>query len=114
MMNKKENEQESPSMDAVDLGQQTFENALKVYASWMTATNEVQTEAMRFVGERLKKDLQMPAKFAACGSPFDIYQEQIEFASTMVEDYADESRKIAGMLSEAIEHGSSQFTLIRP
>ena len=114
MKNDQETGMNSPALDAVDLGQQTFENAVKICAAWMNTTNEMQSETIRFVGERLRKDMQMPAKFAACGSPFDVYQEQVEFASTMVADYADESWKMAGMLSEAIESGQSQLTAIRP
>ncbi len=99
---------------ASEIGQDSLQSMMRSYSTWLETTVKLQSEAARFVTERVRKDMEMPSRLAACGSPQDIYQEQLDFASTLFSDYTDEGQKIAGILSKAAENGGSPLTVIRP
>ncbi len=95
---------------ATAMGQESLQTMMRSYSAWMQTAAELQTETARFMAERVRKDMEMPARLVACGNPLDVYQEQMDFASTMMSDYSDEGQKIAGILSKAAENGRSQGT----
>ncbi len=111
---KKSDHEASILESASDFGQDSLQSMMRSYTTWLETTVELQSEAARFVTDRVRKDMEMPGRIAACGSPQDIYQEQMDFASTLFTDYTDEGQKIAGILSKAAENGGSPLTVIRP
>lgn len=98
---------------AAAMGQDSLQAMMRSCSTWMQTAAELQTETARFVAERVRKDMEMPARIAACGNPLDIYQEQMDFASTMMSDYSDEGQKIVGILSKAVENGRAEATAAR-
>lgn len=66
----------------------------------MRTAGRVQSEAMRFVAERLSKDLEMPARLARCQSVESVLEEQWKFTTTLMQDYGAESRRLLDMLTK--------------
>ena len=111
---KNSDHEESIFESASDIGQDSLQSMMRSYSTWLETTVELQSEAARFIADRVRKDMEMPGRIAACGSPQDIYQEQMDFASTLFTDYTDEGQKIAGILSKAVESEGSSLTIVRP
>jgi len=113
-------QEKSPDLEASTfgsatlMGQESLQSIMRSYTAWIETAVELQTETAKFVTERVRKDMELPARIAACGNPQDIYQEQVEFASTMITDYSDESQKITDILGKAVQNSGSPLTIIRP
>ncbi len=71
--------------------EQTFTPLLRSYNVWLDSAAKVQAESLRFILDRVRKDLEMPARLAECKSPVDMLEVQAKFASTMVSDYLTET-----------------------
>ena len=84
-----------------DANQQSMQTVLRSYTAWLQSTCQVQTEMLRFINKRIREDMEMPARFAQCKNPAEIVENQMSFATTMFQDYADESQKLLDLMAKA-------------
>jgi len=83
---------------SASMGRQPYEQALE---SWKQSSDVVfkrfvehQIEICRFFGRRWERYLGLPEQFARCKTPADVAQLEMEFATRMAQDYAEESAKL--------------------
>ena len=67
---------------------------------------DVQRQSIELMSERMRKAMELPARFAECRNPADLAKFQAEFASTMVSDYFEAARKMLTVLTDATQRNS--------
>lgn len=70
------------------------------YVDWLKNANRLQAEAIRFVGDRFNKDVQMIARFAACKQPEEFLSLQSAAANELVKDYLAEGARWITLLGD--------------
>lgn len=86
--------------DIAAKGEQSMQTIMQSYNTWLRSAGQVQAEMLRFINKRICEDLEMPVRMAQCKSPADMVERQMSFANTMMEDYADESRKMMALMTD--------------
>ncbi len=76
---------------------------LNSYEKWVRSTVQIQSELLDFVGMRIKKDLEVPQRLAECGDTADLIEQNMEYANTMIADYANENKRIVKLISQAAQ-----------
>jgi hypothetical protein len=71
------------------------------YGHWFERMMDVQRQSIELMSERMRKAMELPARFAECRNPADIAKVQAEFASTMASDYFEAARKTQTVLTDA-------------
>ena len=71
------------------------------YEHWFENMMDVQRQSIELMSERMRKALEVPARFAECRNPADIAKVQAEFVGTMVSDYLEASSKMLTVLTDA-------------
>lgn len=66
---------------------------------WKNAS-KIQSEMLRFVNNRMEKDFAHPVRLMNCKKPEEFIEAQFDFANTLFNDYAKESRWIGEMMRE--------------
>lgn len=102
-MAKRSEVQFPPAIDigaVAEMNQKSAESVSKAYMAWLRNASRVQTEAMRFINERIAKDMEVPGKLACCKNPVEVLDTQMKFASSLLSDYMDEGRRLADMTGE--------------
>jgi uncharacterized protein YjbJ (UPF0337 family) len=79
----------------------TAENITKAYEHWFERIVDVQRQSIDLMSARMRKAMELPARFAECRNPADIAEAQAEFASTMVSDYFEAGREMLSVLTAA-------------
>lgn len=80
-------------------GQPFVEAATKASMAGLQNAGQIQAETLRFVTERMTKDLAMPARLATCQNIGSVLEEQWKFTATMMKDYGDEGRRMLDLLA---------------
>ena len=93
--------------DQAVTGTKTADNITQAYEHWFASMREVQRQSIELMSERMRKAMELPARFAECGNPADIAMAQAEFTSTMVSDYFEAGREMLSVLT-ATKHNSAQ------
>ena len=88
--------------------EQTFMPLLKSYNVWLDSAAKVQAESLRFILDRVRKDMEIPARLAECKSPVDVLEVQASFASTMVSDYLNETGKLLSLTMQGVRESASE------
>lgn len=88
--------------------EQTLMPLLRSYNVWLDSAAKVQAESLRFVLDRVRKDLEMPARLAECKSPVDMFELQAKFASTMVSDYLTETGKLLSLTMQGVRESAHE------
>lgn len=81
-----------------DAAMASFQTVSAAYANWFKSANRLQAEALRFVTDRLNKDRDLLARFAACKKPEDVVNLQSEAATELVNDYLEEGARWFALL----------------
>lgn len=84
-----------PSIDAYSEG----------LRAWLADAGRIQTESLRFVGDRFRKDAKWSADLAACRRPKEVVALQTEGVRELVSDYLHEGAAIASLFAAAYRHG---------
>jgi hypothetical protein len=99
----------APTPDEVRAAtEQTFMPLLRSYNVWLDSAAKMQAESLRFILDRVRKDLEIPARLAECKSPVDVLEVQASFASTMVSDYLNETGKLLSLTMEGVRESASE------
>ncbi len=90
--------------------QASFETMSKAYANWLKGANRLQTEAIRFVGDRFNKDLQILSRFGSCTKPEDFLSLQSEATTQLVNDYLEQGAKWIALLGDVAKEQTRAAT----
>ena len=82
-----------------------LKSAASTYQAWMEGIAACNAEATRFIGKRLAKDFEVPAKLANCQTPTDVLELQSAFVQTLIADSSDEAQRMSALASEAFANG---------
>jgi hypothetical protein len=77
-------------------------------AIWKQA-GEFQKEWLRFVGERIEKDMAYSSKLFNCRNPGDFFQAQLDFCNCFMDDYLKEGRKVGDMVNSATKEAQERL-----
>jgi uncharacterized protein YjbJ (UPF0337 family) len=89
--------------DQAGTGIKTVEGLQGAYENWFERMMDVQRQSIELMSERMRKAMELPARFAECRNPADIARFQAEFASTMVSDYFEAARRMMAVLTDATQ-----------
>ena len=87
--------------DQASTGMRAAESLQGAYEHWFERMMDVQRQSIELMSERMRKAMELPARFAECRNPADLAKFQAEFASTMVSDYFEAARKMLTVLTDA-------------
>jgi uncharacterized protein YjbJ (UPF0337 family) len=88
-------------------GAESFQGA---YEHWFERMMDVQRQSIELMSERMRKAMELPARFAECRNPADLAKFQAEFASTMVSDYFEAARRMLTVLTDATQEFAQEQT----
>src|SRR5262245_29382626 len=77
------------------------ESVQALYGHWFECILDVQRQSIELMSERMRKAMELPARFAECRNPADIAKIQTVFASTMLSDYFEAGREMLSVLTAA-------------
>jgi Phasin protein len=69
-------------------------------AFWRNA-GRFQTEILRFITERMEKDVAHSSRLINCKTPTDFVQAQMDFVNSFFDDYTKEGRWVGEMMNKA-------------
>jgi uncharacterized protein YjbJ (UPF0337 family) len=87
--------------DQSGAGFKAAESLQGAYENWFERMMDVQRQSIELMSERMRKAMELPARFAECRNPADLAKFQAEFASNMVSDYFDAARRMMTVLTDA-------------
>jgi hypothetical protein len=77
------------------------------FTTWMQGVAHVQSESIRFLADRAAKDLRLPLRLAACGTPAQALGIAASFAFEAACDYLGESRKLIELTAGDFENAAA-------
>lgn len=88
---------------------ESFDSLIRAYGTWLSNANRVQTEMIRFIGERFSKDVALLSRFAECHKPEDFVRLQGELITDLASDYQQEGAKVLALFGDASKQAWSGF-----
>lgn len=92
------------------VARETFDSVSHAYSEWLQNANRVQTEMIRFIGDRFSKDMNLITRFAGCKQPDEFLRLQAEAVSELASDYMQEGARILALFGEASKTGIGEST----
>lgn len=90
---------------AWDVGSKGFESLVQANAKaaeiWLESWGKLAGESAGFVSRRLRQDLDLLERMAACKTPLELLQLQSDFMQKMLVDYMKEVGTLADMETES-------------
>lgn len=83
----------------------SIDSAVKTYTAWLSDFGRLQDEALRFLKARLSEDYQAASHFAACKSPTEVFDLQVEYAGNAVAEFMAEGKKMLELCGHLAEQG---------
>src|SRR4026207_1971403 len=96
--------------DQASTGMRAAESLQGAYEHWFERMMDVQRQSIELMSERMRKAMELPARFGDCPNPADLAKFQAEFASTMVSDYFEAARKMLTVLTDATQELAQEQT----
>ena len=90
--------------DVHEFNQLSLDALTKPYNTRMQSAARLQDELTQFYGRRIKEDMELSARIAECNTASEVLHEQLNFASTMFNDYAKENLKLLSMVCDTAEN----------
>ncbi|NCT66194.1 MAG: hypothetical protein GXC76_00975 [Rhodanobacteraceae bacterium] len=75
------------------------------FSTWLQDASRMQGEAVRFLGERFHKDMELIGRLSQCKRPEDVLSLQTQLVGELIADYMNESKTMFSLLGEASKHG---------
>lgn len=102
-MSKSQSTNNLPEGSVLNAGAQreSFESMTNAFAGWLQNANRVQSEMIRFIGDRFSKDLSLISRLASCKQPDEFLRLQAEAMSEIASDYMQESAKLLALFGDA-------------
>jgi len=79
-----------------------FDTMSAMSGGWMQKMNELNTEILHFIAERMQKDLEFQQRLMQCRDPKELHALQTEFIQTMIDRYTEETGKLIDMTTKAM------------
>jgi hypothetical protein len=79
------------------------------YVAFWKQAGEFQKEWLRFMSERIEKDMAHSSKLLNCRNPGDFFQAQLEFCNCFMDDYLKEGRKVGDLVSSATKEAQAKL-----
>ena len=77
----------SPAFEAVwNSAGPSLDKAMNAYAAWLSDFTRLQSETLRVLNARLSEDCEAAARLAACKSPTEAPDFQVEYAGRVVSE----------------------------
>jgi hypothetical protein len=73
----------------------------EAYLAFWRNAGRFQTEMLRFVTERMEKDVAHSGRLLHCKTPSDFMQTQMEFLNSFFDDYTKEGRLVGEIMNGA-------------
>lgn len=102
-----------PGVDAVfDVEHTAIEAVAETYSSLFGNIVRAQAEFLRLLSDRFGRNAQMFSRFAACRSPVDIAQLQLQLGSGAIADCMAEAQRMLGMFERPTNEELAEASLI--
>lgn len=86
--------------------------AERAYRTWCETAVDIQSHATQFLNNRLAKDSAAIARFGQCRTPVEMFNAQVDYASSAFADLVDEGQKVVAyfgnMATEGMLTGSTE------
>jgi hypothetical protein len=77
---------------------------LEMQREWLTGMGQIQRDYLTFLGERMRKDIEIARRMAECRDMKAAMELQTAFVETAREDYMEEAQKLFALGREITEH----------
>ena len=110
-MSKAQSTSHLPEVNILNAGatRESFESMSNAFSDWVQNANRVQTEMIRFIGDRFSKDLNLLSRLASCKQPEEFLRLQAEAMSEIASDYMQESAKLLALFGDASRSGAEDI-----
>jgi hypothetical protein len=90
-----------PAEAAAALPLSALQPMADAYLTFWRNAGKLQTEMLRFMTERMQKDVVHSSRLMACRTPTDFVQAHMEFMTGFFDDYTREGRWVGEMMNNA-------------
>lgn len=84
----------------VDLQNAGFGSTSWMGAAWLEAMNDIGSEVVKFVANRIQEDVKAQQRIMQCKDASELQQAQAEFLQKAIEQYTAETGKLVKMSTE--------------
>ena len=92
-----------PAMDPNLLGAAYGQTMLEMQREWLAGMGQMQRDYLTFLGERMRKDIEVAKRMAECRDVQAAMELQSAFVETARDDYLEEAQKLLDMGRELTE-----------
>jgi hypothetical protein len=92
-----------PAMDPNLLGAAYGQTMLEMQREWLAGMGQIQRDYLTFIGERMRKDIEIAKRMAECRDVQAAMELQSAFVETARDDYLEEAQKLLAMGRELTE-----------
>jgi hypothetical protein len=93
-----------PAIDPNLFGAAYGQTMLEMQREWLTGMGQIQRDYLTFLGDRMRKDIEIAKRMAECRDMQAAMQLQTAFVETAREDYMEEAQKLLALGREITEH----------
>lgn len=93
-----------PAMDPNLMGKAYGQTMLELQREWLVGMGQMQRDYLSFLGERVRKDIEIFKRIAGCRDMQAALELQSAFVETAREDYIEEAQKLLAKSRELTEH----------
>lgn len=93
-----------PPMDPNLLGAAYGRTMLELQREWLVGMGQLQRDYLTFLGERMRKDIEIAKRMAECRDVQAAMELQTAFVETARDDYMEEAQKALAKGREIAEH----------
>lgn len=86
------------------LGAAYGESMLQMQREWLVGMGQIQRDYLTFIGERMRKDIEIARRMADCRDVQAALELQTTFVETARDDYLEEAQKLLAKSREITEH----------
>jgi hypothetical protein len=97
----------APNFTGVDpnmMGAAYGQTMLELQREWLVGMGQMQRDYLSFLGERMRKDIEIARRIAECRDVQAALELQSAFVETAREDYMEEAQKVLAKSRELTEH----------
>lgn len=93
-----------PAMDTSAVGAAFGQTMLELQRGWLVGMGQMQRDYLTFLGERMRKDIEIAKRIAECRDMQAALELQSAFVETARDDYMEEAQKVLAKSRELTEH----------
>lgn len=101
-------------IDPGQMGGAYGQTMLELQRDWLVGMGKLQRDYLSFLGERMRKDVEIAKRMAECRDFKAAMELQTAFVETAREDYVEEAQKLFAMSRELAESCTERLAEIKP